>query len=178
MRNGNRKTRGEGEFVGESGRRDGQVPDDLSLRLLRIINEAADDFDQTGVCPTHAIVIDGKGKGAVLLPDCLPDENTKDVFAGLIARTAADLNAVAVVFLAEIWMPGENWDGVTAPSQCADQREALFVSAETFDTTAAFLWPILRDTAGVRLAERQSLGAEYEGGRFAGLLPRPGDGQN
>ncbi len=94
----------------------------------------------------------------------------------MIARTAADLNAVAVVFLAEIWMPGENWDGVTAPSQCADRREALFVSAETFDTTAAFLWPILRNTAGVRLGEREFLGAEYEGGRFAGLLVQFGRG--
>ena len=170
MYHGNRKARGENKFIRASRRGDRQPWRDLPSRLLRIINEAADDFDQTGVCPTHAIVIDGKGKGAVLLPDCLPDENTKDVFASMIARTAANLNAVAVVFLTEIWMPGENWDGETAPSQCADRREALFVSAETFNTTAAFLWPILRDTAGVRLGERQFLGAEYNGGRFADLL--------
>lgn len=176
MHNGNRKARGDNKFIGASRRRDRSPRPDLSSRLLRIINEAADDFDRTGVCPTHAMVLDAQGKGVVLLPDCLPDENTKDAFAGVIARAAADLDAVAVVFLAEIWMPGGNWDGVTAPSQCADRREALFVSAETFDTTAAFLWPILRDTAGVRLGERQSLGAEYEGGRFAGLLVPQGEG--
>jgi hypothetical protein len=176
MHNGNRKARGDNKFIGASRRRDRSPRPDLSSRLLRIINEAADDFDQTGVCPTHAIVLDPQDKGVVLLPDCLPDENTKDVFACVIARTAAGLDAVAVIFLAEIWMPGENWDGVTAPSQCADRREALFVSAETFNTTAAFLWPILRDTGGVRLGERQSLGSEYEGGRFADLLVRSGEG--
>ncbi len=172
-----RKARGEHEFIGASRRGDRQPRRDLSSRLRRIINEAADDFVQTGACPTHAMVIDVQGKGVILMPDCLPDDNTKDVFASVIARTAADLNAVAVVFLAEIWMPGENWDGVTAPSQCADRREALFASAETFDSTSAFLWPILRDTAGVRLGECKALGAEYEGGRFADLLRRPDDGQ-
>lgn len=173
----NRKAGREHEFAGASSRGDCQPRRHLRSRLLRIIMDAADQFDQQGACPTHAIVIDRQGESSTLLPNCLPDRNTKDVFADAIARTAADMSAVAVVFLTEIWMPGERWDGVTPPSQCADRCEALFASAETFDGTTAFLWPIHRDTAGVRLGECTPVSGSTDR-RFVGLLRRPDAGLN
>lgn len=174
---GNRKATKEHSFTVASSRGD-RPPRDLSSIVLRIITDAAEDFAENGACPTHAFVIDGRGEGVILLPECLPDDNTKDLFADAIARAAADLNAVAVIFLSEVWMPGDNWDGVTPPSQCVDRREALFATAETAAGTTAFYWPIRRDAEGVRLGECTPVSGGPAEGRFTGLLRRPDAGLN
>ena len=174
---GNRKATKEHSFTGASSRGD-RTPSDLSSIVLRIITDTAADFAENGACPTRAFVIDGRGEGVILWPERLPDDNTKDFFAEAIAQAAADLNAIAVVLLAEAWMPGESWDGVTPPSQCVDRREVLLATAETADGSTAFVWRIHRDAGDVRLGECTPVSGGFTEGRFVGLLRRPDPGLN
>ena len=139
---------------------------------MDIVTRGVEAFVHQGACPTHAVVIDGHGKPTFLVPQCLPDDNVKSCFSGLTAETANERHAVAVVFLAETWVSGDNWDGVTPVSQCADRREALMATVEIGAEAVVFLWPILRDDTSVRLGECKQLDAELATGRFVGLLRR------
>ena len=143
---------------------------DVGVLVMDIVTRGVEAFVHQGACPTHAVVIDGHGKPTFLVPQCLPDDNVKSCFAGLIAETANELHAVAVVFLAETWVSGDNWDGVTPVSQCADRREALMATVEIGAEAVVFLWPILRDGTNVHLGECKQLSAEFITGRFVGLL--------
>jgi hypothetical protein len=143
---------------------------DVGALVMNIVTRGVEAFVHQGACPTHAVVIDGHGKPTFLVPQCLPDDNVKSRFAGVIAETANELQAVAVVFLAETWVSGDNWDGVTPVSQCADRREALMATVEIGAEAVVFLWPILRDGTNVHLGECKQLDAEFTTGRFVGLL--------
>ena len=145
---------------------------DLRALVMDIVTRGVEAFVHQGACPTHAVVIDGHGKPTFLVPQCLPDDNVKSCFAGVIAETANEVHAVAVVFLAETWVSGDNWDGVTPVSQCADRREALMATVEIGAEAGVFLWPILRDGTNVHLGECKQLDAEFTPGRFVGLLRR------
>ena len=153
--------------------RDGQSYSfDPGVLVMDIVTCGVEAFVHQGACPTRAVVIDGHGKPTFLVPQCLPDDNVKSCFAGVIAETANELQAVAVVFLAETWVSGDNWDGVTPVSQCADRREALMATVEIGAEAVVFLWPILRDGTNVHLGECKQLDGEFTTGRFVGLLRR------
>ena len=145
---------------------------DLRALVMDIVTRGVEAFVHQGACPTHAVVIDGHGKPTFLVPQCLPDDDVKSRFAGMVAETADEVHAVAVVFLAETWVSGDNWDGVTPVSQCADRREALMATVEIGAETGVFLWPILRDGTNVHLGECKQLDGEFTTGRFVGLLRR------
>ena len=134
----------------------------------RLVTFTAETFDDG--CP-HAFVVDACGGCVCVMPDVSMQD--KDCFAEAVAQVAEEADAVAVVVVAKSWVTGDDWDGVTPPSQCPGRREVLLAAVETAYGTSAHLWPILRSGNSVSLGECVVKCGDGFTGRFAGLLRRP-----
>ncbi len=135
----------------------------------RLVTFTAETFDDG--CPVHAFVVDACGKTVFVMPD--ESMQDKGCFAEAIAQIAEETDAVAVVVVDKSWVTGDDWDGVTPPSQCPGRREMLLAAVETADGTSMHLWPILRNGNSVSLGECVVECGDGFTGRFAGLLRRP-----
>ncbi len=135
----------------------------------RLLTFTAKTFDDG--CPAHALVVNACGEFVCVMSD--GSTRGMDCFADSVAHVADEGDAVAVMVVRKSWVAGDDWDGVTPPSQCPGRWEALAATVETAEGMSMHLWPILRNGNSVRLGECVVKCGDVCAGRLTGLLRRP-----
>ena len=120
--------------------RDGQSHSfDLAALVMDIVARGLKAFVDEGECHTHAVVIDRHGRPALRVPQCLPDDNVKSCFASVVAETANEVHAVAVVFLTEAWVSGErpSWPPSRSARKQGSSSGRFYATARMFTLESA-----------------------------------------
>lgn len=140
--------------------KDGEMETFLAF-LMPVPGHPIEEVHATGIIPANSF---------------MQSEETKNLLARLSHQTLKTFNALACVFVSEIWMATMEENDPLPPSEKPDRKSGLMVVWERYLPGGSldshcWIYPILQEDDKMLLGEHEEI--RPAGGRFTSFLPPP-----